>query len=103
MAGHRPPVPAHHNYDSAGVRGRLFGVIAWSGPSAACVAVLDGGFEREPSPSGSDAMRGSGRGLMLVDALATRWGHAGGPGRRVTWFVVRWPEDQQPGGPGCAG
>lgn len=84
-------------------KGGLFEVIAWSGPSSVCVAVLDGGTEGEPSPADSDAMRECGRGLMLVDALATRWGHAGDSGGRVTWFVVRWPEDQQPGGPGCAG
>jgi two-component sensor histidine kinase len=84
-------------------RGGLFEVIVWSGPSSACVAMLDGGSEGEPSRAGSDAMRESGRGLTLVDALATRRGHAGDSGGRVTWFVVRWPEDQQPGGPGRAG
>ncbi len=83
--------------------GGLFEVIVWNGSFSACVAVLDGGAEGEPSRAGSDAMRESGRGLTLVDALATRWGHAGDSGGRVTWFVVRWPEDQQPGGSGCAG
>ncbi len=84
-------------------RGGLFEVIGWSGPSSACVAVLDGGSDGEPSPADSDAMRESGRGLTLVDALATRWGHAGDCGGRVTWFVVRWPEEQHPGASGRAG
>jgi hypothetical protein len=63
------------------------------------VAVLDGGSEDEPAPSVRDAMRESGHGLNLVDALATRWGHAGDSDGRVIWFVVRWPDDHRPGQP----
>lgn len=74
-------------------RGGLFEVIAWNGSSSACVAVFDDGAEGEPSPADSDAMSESGRGLALVDALATRWGHAGDSDGRVTWFVVRWPAE----------
>lgn len=75
-------------------RGGLFEVVTWTGPSWACVAVLDGGSEGEPSPADSGTIRESGRGLMLVDALAAQWGHAGDSDGRITWFVVRWPQDQ---------
>ena len=82
----------------------LFEVRVWSGPSSACVAVLDGGSDGKPSPAALDTVHESGRGLALVDALATHWGHAGGSDGRITWFVVRWQDDGQPrGAPGRAG
>jgi len=71
--------------------GGQFEVVAWKGPSSACVAVLDGGSDDMPSPGGTKSMSESGRGLALVDALATSWGHAGGRDGRITWFLVRWP------------
>jgi anti-sigma regulatory factor (Ser/Thr protein kinase) len=84
--------------------GGLFEVRVWSGPSFACVAVLDGGSGGEPSPAALDTVRESGRGLALVDALAAHWGHAGGRDGRITWFVVRWQDDGRPlGAPGRAG
>jgi len=84
--------------------GGLFEVRVWSGPSLACVAVLDGGSGGEPSPAALDMVHDSGRGLALVDALAAQWGHAGGRDGRITWFVVRWQDDgQPPGAPGRAG
>jgi anti-sigma regulatory factor (Ser/Thr protein kinase) len=83
--------------------GGLFEVRVWSGPSSACVAVLDGGSDGKPSPAAPDTVHESGRGLALVDALATRWGHAGGRDGRITWFLVRWQDDEQPpGAPGRA-
>lgn len=78
--------------------GGLFEVRVWSGPSSACVAVLDGGSDGEPSPTALDTVQESGRGLALVDALATHWGHAGGSDGRITWFLVRWQDDEQPPG-----
>lgn len=84
--------------------GGLFEVRVWSGPSSACVAVLDGGSDGKPSLAAPDTVHESGRGLALVDALATHWGHAGGRDGRITWFLVRWQDDEQPpGAPGCAG
>jgi anti-sigma regulatory factor (Ser/Thr protein kinase) len=69
--------------------GGRFEVRVWSGPSSACVAVLDGGSDGEPSPAALDTVHESGRGLALVDALATHWGHAGGCDGRITWFLGR--------------
>ncbi len=81
--------------------GGLFEVRVWSGPSSACVAVLDGGSDATPSPAALNTVHESGRGLALVDALATHWGHAGGSDGRITWFLVRWQDDKQP--PGAPG
>jgi hypothetical protein len=78
--------------------GGLFEVRVWSGPSSACVAVLDGGSEGKPSAAALDTVHESGRGLALVDALAAHSGHAGGCDGRITWFVVRWHDDKQPTG-----
>ncbi len=84
--------------------GGLFEVRVWSRPTSACVAVIDGGSDGKPSPAAPDTVHESGRGLALVDALATHWGHAGGSDGRITWFLVRWQDDEQPpGAPGCAG
>jgi len=84
--------------------GGLFEVRVWSGPSSACVAVLDDGSDGKPSPVAPDTVHESGRGLALVEMLATHWGHTGGSDGRVTWFLVRWQDDEQPpGAPGGTG
>jgi len=84
--------------------GGLFEVRVWSEPSSACVAVLDGGSDGKPSPAALETVHESRRGLALVDALATHWGHAGGSDGRITWLLVRWQDDEQPpGAPGRAG
>jgi anti-sigma regulatory factor (Ser/Thr protein kinase) len=55
------------------------------------VEVGDGGGASEPRLTGEDgapdALTG-GRGLRIVDALATKWGHAGDELGRVVWFEV---------------
>ena len=33
----------------------------------------------------------SGRGLLLVEELATRWGHRGGPSGRIVWCELDCP------------
>jgi hypothetical protein len=35
------------------------------------------------------AEAGGGRGMRLVDALASRWGYERGGGQAVTWFELR--------------
>jgi anti-sigma regulatory factor (Ser/Thr protein kinase) len=57
------------------------------------VAVSDNGSASHPTVATEDGLATSGRGLILVDALADRWGYAGGPA----------PTGQVPGGPAPAG
>ena len=70
--------------------GGSFDVIVWRGVAAACIAVLDDGASQAPVPGRFDPLREAGRGLALVDTLAARWGHCGGPTGRGVWFLVRW-------------
>ena len=60
-------------------------------PSALTVVVTDTGPERPPLvPSTPHPDSPTGRGLVIVDALATRWGvtpQPGSPGKAV-WFVL---------------
>ena len=70
--------------------GGSFDVIVWRGVTAACIAVLDDGAARVPVPGSTDRLAEAGRGLALVNALAARWGHCGGPTGRAVWFLLRW-------------
>ncbi|GHC90823.1 hypothetical protein GCM10007079_37440 [Nocardiopsis terrae] len=52
-----------------------------------------------PDPGGLDPSAEAGRGLALVDALATDWGDNGRPAHRAVWFFLAydlkdsaWPE-----------
>jgi anti-sigma regulatory factor (Ser/Thr protein kinase) len=52
------------------------------------VEVSDGGPESlHPAPD--DPYAEGGRGLLLVAALATRWGVMGHPGGKTVWFVLQ--------------
>lgn len=69
-------------------RGGSFEVIVWRGRKSVCVAVRDDGSQKSPSLPGTNPHRESGRGLALVDALATRWGYEGNWAGRVVWFLL---------------
>lgn len=57
----------------------------------AVVAVTDAGGSGEPSVSEAGELAEGGRGLALVAALATRWGHHAGPGGgRTVWAEATW-------------
>ena len=69
------------------------------GTFAVSVRVEDGWVRTEISDMGSDSAPSvrssgppdeSGRGLRLVDVLASRWGFHGGPSGRVVWFEMDW-------------
>jgi serine/threonine-protein kinase RsbW len=69
------------------------------GTFAVSVHVQDGWLRMEISDLGSDTAPSlrpsrppdeSGRGLRLVDVLASRWGFHGGPRGRVVWFEMDW-------------
>lgn len=78
-------------------KGGSFEIIVWRGLTATCIAVLDSGSDDKPALRNEKPdvwslglPRETGRGLTMVDALATRWGHEGGRGGRALWFLLRW-------------
>jgi two-component sensor histidine kinase len=52
------------------------------------VEVDDAGARTAPQRRARDLEAPGGRGLELVDALASRWGTLGGPEGRVVWFEL---------------
>jgi serine/threonine-protein kinase RsbW len=54
------------------------------------VEVHDCGSETPPGIRPADDQAVSGRGLGMVESLATRWGHLGDQNGRVVWFEVTW-------------
>jgi serine/threonine-protein kinase RsbW len=52
------------------------------------VEVYDAGALTAPQRRARDLEAPGGRGLELVDALASRWGTLGGPDGRVVWFEL---------------
>jgi anti-sigma regulatory factor (Ser/Thr protein kinase) len=54
------------------------------------VEVHDGGSDTPPGIRSADDQAVSGRGLGMVESLATRWGHLGDRDGRVVWFEVEW-------------
>jgi anti-sigma regulatory factor (Ser/Thr protein kinase) len=63
----------------------------------ALVAVTDAGGPGEPSVGDTDELAECGRGLALVAALASRWGHHASPGGgRTVWAEVTWPVPVRP-------
>jgi anti-sigma regulatory factor (Ser/Thr protein kinase) len=86
-------------HSRSGEAGGQFSVdIDWA-PARARVVVGDQGSAKAPAaPQSGDAapLGESGRGLLLVDALADDWGTASRPHRRWVWADVDW---QARGGP----
>ncbi len=80
-----------------------FDVIIWPGTAAAYIAVIDDGSSTIPA-TGTHApaeLADCGRGLELIELMATQWGHHGwhdqvGPThgrtqRTLVWFRLDWP------------
>lgn len=98
--------PAHHPIEEAALlvselvtnavvhtasgRGGKVNVSVTECPDGAIrVEVADEGGPTEPSPVAlTDEMSTNGRGLFLVEHIATDWDHRRGPSGTVTWFVV---------------
>lgn len=55
------------------------------------VAVTDEGGPSVPAPRPLDLMADGGRGLALVAACTTRWGHADAHPGRTVWAEASWP------------
>lgn len=65
-------------HSASGQGGRLAVVISHA-PGRVRVTVCDNGSASHPTVAVTDGLATSGRGLILVDCLADRWGYAGGP------------------------
>ena len=75
--------------------GGAFEIAVCVSENAVRVEVGDQGGASEPRLAdhdgvSADALTG-GRGLRIVEALATKWGHAGDELGRVVWFEVECP------------
>jgi hypothetical protein len=55
------------------------------------VAVTDEGGPSIPAPRALDVMADGGRGLALVAACTSRWGHADAHPGRTVWAEASWP------------
>lgn len=75
---------------TASGKGGTFTIVVRPGDSVIRVEVHDGGSETPPDIRPPEDLAGSGRGLGLVESLATRWGHLGNRDGRVVWFEVDW-------------
>jgi anti-sigma regulatory factor (Ser/Thr protein kinase) len=75
---------------TASGKGGTFTVVVHPGDAMIRVEVHDGGSDTAPDARSAGEQAGSGRGLGLVEMLATRWGHLGGRDGRVVWFEVEW-------------
>jgi anti-sigma regulatory factor (Ser/Thr protein kinase) len=68
--------------------GGRFVVTVHRGTAEVRVEVWDEGAPTVPVVQSPDHDRGSGKGLSLVETIATRWGHTSGQGWRRVWFEI---------------
>lgn len=73
-----------------------FQVIVWPGHTTVYIAVIDDGSHTTPTAQSHDPadLSESGRGLELVDLMATSWGHHGdhnGTVKTLVWFRLDCP------------
>jgi anti-sigma regulatory factor (Ser/Thr protein kinase) len=80
-------------HTASGAAGGVFAVeVSRPADGRAIVAVTDAGGPGEPSLRDADELAEDGRGLALVAALASRWGHYRlDDGGRTVWAEVTWP------------
>ncbi|QFQ99781.1 ATP-binding protein [Streptomyces phaeolivaceus] len=79
------------------VRGRDFDLTMYVIGVTLRIEVTDTRCERLPRPQLPDPDAESGRGLLLVEALADRWGTAPGrPPRKTVWAEITLPPDPDP-------
>ena len=83
-------VAANAIVHTASGKGGTFTVAVRPGDRVIRVEVHDGGSDSSPDVHAAEDSAGSGRGLGLVESLATRWGHLGDRNGRVVWFEAAW-------------
>lgn len=77
-------------HSASGAGGR-FRVSVCHGPDRVRIAVSDDGSPGTPALAPRTELATSGQGLMLVTALASRWGHHGSQHGRTVWFEITCP------------
>lgn len=77
-------------HTASGDRGS-FDISVHRVPTLVRVEVADGGSPAVPTVAPADTLAYSGRGLLLVEQLAARWGHRGGPAGRLVWYELDCP------------
>jgi serine/threonine-protein kinase RsbW len=75
---------------TASGQGGSFDVTVCRGRDSVRVEVRDDGSENIPAVRGIDEFSEQGRGLALVDLIATRWGQNGDELGRSVFFELRW-------------
>jgi hypothetical protein len=75
---------------TASGKGGTFTVVVHPLKGMVRVEVHDSGSGSSPDTCAANDLAGSGRGLGLVESLATRWGHLGNRDGRVVWFEMDW-------------
>ena len=84
---------------SASGNGGVFIVeVSWPCDGMARVAVTDEGGPSVPAARILDVMADGGRGLALVAACTSRWGHADAHPGRTVWAEASWPVPVPPPG-----
>ncbi|MDJ0465211.1 ATP-binding protein [Streptomyces sp. H27-C3] len=76
--------------------------LAVVGDDVLRIEVIDPRGDRMPAPAQEPAEGESGRGLLLVEALADRWGVTEGPAPcKTVWAEIDLPTGSQQPRPGC--
>jgi len=75
---------------TASGRGGKVTVTVYRDDTRVRVEVRDDGSDEIPVVRPHDDARDSGYGLGLVELMAHRWGHRGGPRGRIVWFMLEW-------------
>jgi anti-sigma regulatory factor (Ser/Thr protein kinase) len=84
-------------HSRSGEPGGRVTVVLCTGPAGILIQVSDGGGPSEPRVSTVPADGAEhGYGLVLVDALADRWGSICSPEGRVTWCRISGTESAAP-------
>ncbi|MDH6218377.1 ATP-binding protein [Streptomyces pseudovenezuelae] len=104
-----PPTPAEHLVAELAanavvhgrVPGRDFRLLLYVVGDTLRIEVTDTAGDRRPCPRQPSAEAESGRGLILVEALAARWGVAAGPPPRKTVWAEVTLLAPEPGSPCC--
>jgi serine/threonine-protein kinase RsbW len=87
-------------HTASGAAGVFAVEVSRPADGCAVVAVTDAGGTGEPYLRDTDELAECGRGLALVAALASRWGHHPVPGGgRTVWAEVTWPVRVRPDEP----